>query len=312
MLAVTDPRCLRHRVPPGFPEVPGRLAAVLEALRADPRVEAVVEAHGVGDEEVLALARQIHDPGYLERFRRAVERGDGLLDTADNPLSPGTWDAALGAAGATIAAVDRAVERGEAVFAAVRPPGHHAEREGAMGFCFLNNAALAVERAITRHGLGRVAVVDFDVHHGNGTQHLFGQRGDVLYGSLHQWPFYPGTGAASERGRGAGEGATLNLPLPAGSGDAEWLGAFDSEVLPALGRFAPDLLVASAGFDAWRGDPLGGMRLGAEGFAAIGRRLGDAAEKLCAGRRLDLLEGGYDLAALPRLVRAYLFGDDPG
>jgi acetoin utilization deacetylase AcuC-like enzyme len=311
MLVVTDPRCLRHRVPPGFPEVPRRLSGILEGLAADQRVEAIVEASGVGDDEVLAAAEEVHDPSYLERFRRAVARGDGLLDTADNPLSSETWAAALGAAGAALGALDRAVESSAAVFAAVRPPGHHAERAGAMGFCFLNNAALAVERARSRHGLGRVAVVDFDVHHGNGTQHLFEERGDVLYVSLHQWPFYPGTGAASERGRGAGEGATLNLPLPAGSGDAEWLGALDAEVLPALDRFAPELLVASAGFDAWQGDPLGGMRLSAEGFAAIGRRLGDAAERLCAGRRLDLLEGGYDLAALPRLVRAYLFGTDP-
>ncbi|KAB2958500.1 MAG: histone deacetylase, partial [Thermoanaerobaculia bacterium] len=197
---------------------------------------------------------------------------------------------------------------GRRAFAAVRPPGHHAERAQAMGFCYLNHVALAAERALGRHGLGRVAIVDVDVHHGNGTQHLFEERAEVFYASLHQWPFYPGTGAAAERGRGAGAGATLNLPLPAGSGDAEYGAALREVVLPALAAFRPELLLVSAGFDTWRADPLGGMRVTEAGFAEQGRLLAEAAAGSAGGRMLVVLEGGYDVEALPRLARAFLTG----
>jgi acetoin utilization deacetylase AcuC-like enzyme len=305
----TDPRCLEHRVPEGLPERPERLAGILAALAADARFERVADG-ALADEEAESAARALHDPGYVDRLRRAVARGDGLIDTPDNPLSPGTWRAALGAAAATLAALDDvAAAPGRSAFAAVRPPGHHAERARAMGFCYLNHVALAAERALVRHGLERVAIVDVDVHHGNGTQHLFEERGDVFYASLHQWPFYPGTGAATERGRGAGAGATLNVPLPAGSGDAEYRAALEREVLPALAAFAPQLLLVSAGFDAWRGDPLGGMRVSEAGFAEQGRLLAAAAAKSARGRLLVVLEGGYDLAALPRLARAFLSGE---
>ena len=300
----TDRRCLEHEAPPGFPERPERLARILAALGADPRFE-VVETGAPGDEEVLAAVRELHDPRYVARFERAVARGDGLIDTADNPLSAGSWRAALGAVAATLAALDQAME-GRSVFAAVRPPGHHAELGHAMGFCYFGNAALAAARALRRHGLSRVAVVDVDVHHGNGTQHLFEERADVFYASAHQYPFYPGTGAAAERGRGAGEGFTLNVPLAVGAGDVEWRGALEATILPALERFVPELLVVSAGFDAWRADPLGGMRVTEAGFGDWGRLLRDAAERLCGGRRLVVLEGGYDLDALPELVKSFL------
>jgi acetoin utilization deacetylase AcuC-like enzyme len=177
-----------------------------------------------------------------------------------------------------------------------------------MGFCYFNNVAVAVEDLLRAGRAGRAAILDFDVHHGNGTQHLFEERADVFYASLHQWPFYPGTGAREERGRGAGLGTTLNVPLPAGTGDDELLGAMDEEVLPALEAFGPDLLAVSAGFDAWRGDPLGGMRLSEEGYRELGRRVARFAAGRPRGRSLTLLEGGYDLAALPRLVEAYLTG----
>jgi acetoin utilization deacetylase AcuC-like enzyme len=173
-----------------------------------------------------------------------------------------------------------------------------------MGFCFFNNAAVAAEHLRRRHGLERVAIFDFDVHHGNGTQHLFEERGDVFYASTHQFPFYPGTGAAGERGRGAGEGATLNVPLAAGTGDDGYRAAFD-QVLPALAAFRPDALVLSAGFDAWQDDPLGGMRVSEAGFAEWGRRLGGLADEVCGGRVVALLEGGYDLAALARSAAAH-------
>jgi acetoin utilization deacetylase AcuC-like enzyme len=304
----TDPRCLEHRVPPGFPERPERLTGMLAALAADARFE-LVPAGAVPDSEAELAARAVHDPGYVDRLRRAVERGDGLIDTPDNPLSPGTWRAALGAAAATLAALDDVLVGPEGrAFAAVRPPGHHAERGHAMGFCYLDNVALAAERALDRHGLARLAIVDVDVHHGNGTQHLFEERPEVFYASLHQWPFYPGTGAADERGLGAGAGTTLNVPLPAGSGDAEYRAALVASVLPALAAFAPDLLLVSAGFDTWRADPLGGMRLSEAGFAEQGRLLAEAAAGSARGRMLVVLEGGYDLGALPRLARAFLAG----
>ncbi|GMU67463.1 MAG: acetoin utilization protein [Acidobacteriota bacterium] len=309
MRVFTDPRCATHQVPAGFPEVPERLAGILAALAADPAFEWAPATENLDDPSALALVTTLHDPAYVARFRAAVERGDGLLDGADNPLSPGTWGAALGAVAATAAALDWTVAApGRRAFAAVRPPGHHAERALAMGFCWFGNAALAAERARRNHGLERVAIVDVDVHHGNGTQHLFERRADVFYASLHQWPFYPGTGAAGERGSGAGEGATLNLPLAAGTGDAEARAAVEGVLEPALARFAPELVVVSAGFDAWREDPLGGLRWSEEWFGELGQRLGGAATGAARGRVLVVLEGGYDLAALPRLTRTFLAG----
>ncbi len=303
MRVFTDVRCLDHPAPPGFPERPERLARVVAELERDPRYELV---RGVEPPELDGAIRDVHGAAYVERFRRAVERGDGLLDSADNPIGPATFAAARAAVAAAVAALDEVAGGGSPrALAAVRPPGHHAERERAMGFCFFNNAAIAAQRAVARHRLGRVAIVDFDVHHGNGTQHLFEARGDVFYASLHQWPFYPGTGASAERGRGAGEGATLNLPLAAGAGDEVYERAFDERLLPALDAFAPELLIVSAGFDAWRDDPLGGMRVTEAGFASWGERLRARADRLCAGRVVSLLEGGYDLEALPRLVCSY-------
>ncbi len=308
MRIFSDARCLGHAVPAGFPERPERLSRLLDGLSGGPGLQLELgRADADSDARAESATRRVHDPGYVERLRRAVERGDGLIDTPDNPIGRGSWDAALAAVAATLAALGTVVAADEPrAFAAVRPPGHHAERDRAMGFCLLNNVAVAVDQAITHHGLGRVAIVDFDVHHGNGTQHLFEARSDVLYASLHQWPFYPGTGAAEERGVGAGAGATLNVPLPAGSGDAEYGEAFDRIVLPALDRFRPELVVVSAGFDAWRSDPLGGMRVTEEGFAEWGRRLREVADAHASGRMLSVLEGGYDVAALPGLVRAFL------
>ncbi len=318
----TDPRCLEHRAPPGFPECPERLERVTRRLRA--RGLLLEPPSARQPEETRAAIVAVHDEGYVRRLRSAVERGDGLIDSADNPLSAGTWPAAWAAVECALAAVDWALEEpgrasagrasagrasaGRAAFAAVRPPGHHAERSTAMGFCYFNSAAVAAEHAIRRHGLERVAVFDFDVHHGNGTQHLFEERGDVLYASIHQSPFYPGTGAESETGFGDGEGATLNLPLPAGSGDADYARAFEETVWPALERFAPRLLVVSAGFDAFRGDPLGGMRVSAGAFGCWGETIAAWAAELCGGRSVSLLEGGYDLARLGELVERYLTG----
>lgn len=278
-------------------------------LRVAGRAFVTTEGGPVDADRVSEAITAVHDVAYVERLRAAVERGDGLIDSADNPLSPGTWDAARGAVASALAAVDWVVEgRDRAAFVASRPPGHHAERATAMGFCYFNTIAVAAEHSLRRHGLERVAILDFDVHHGNGTQHLFEERSEVLFASLHQWPFYPGTGASSERGRGAGEGATLNVPLPAGSGDDDYRRALREQVLPELRRFSPDLVLVSAGFDAWREDPLGGMLVSADAFQEWGTLLADLVAEVCEGRSVSVLEGGYDLARLGELVDRYLRG----
>ncbi len=301
----TEPRCLEHRAPRGYPEVPDRLAGVMSHLAARGWP---ITSEGVAREVAESAVSAVHDPAYVERFRRAAARGDALLDSADNPLSAGTWEAAWAAVSATLAAAEHATNEGGAyAFAAVRPPGHHAEKAMAMGFCFFNNVAVAAQHLRDR-GAERVAIFDFDVHHGNGTQHLFEERADIFYASTHQFPFYPGTGAAGEAGRGPGLAATLNVPLPAGTGDEGYAEVFAERILPALAGFRPDVLLLSAGFDAWRGDPLGGMAVTEQGFASWGRQLAALADEVAGGRLLAVLEGGYDLANLPLLVESFLGG----
>lgn len=309
-------RCLRHDPVGDFPERPERLSGTLRHLAAEGFEIRAVDGHP----EARGAVGRIHAADYVERFRRAVERGDGLFDSADNPIGPESWGAAWAAVEVSLAAADWMMGSTDSepegpgaddrriAFAAVRPPGHHAEVALAMGFCFFNNAAVAAEYLLSHHGCERVAIFDSDVHHGNGTQHIFEHRPEVLYASTHQYPFYPGTGAATERGRGEGEGATVNAPLPASSGDAAYAGAFSEIIVPALRAFAPDALVLSAGFDAWKSDPLGGMEVTEEGFSAWGSQLGELAAEICGGRLLVLLEGGYDLEALPRLVEIHLRG----
>jgi len=302
----TDPACLDHRAPPGYSEKAERLAGVLARLRQSGWP---VAEEGISPEAARLAVTAVHEEGYVDRFERAVARDDSILDSSDNPLSPGTWKAAWAAVSATLAAADW-VAGGEdrAALAAVRPPGHHAERSMAMGFCFFNSIAVAAEHLRRRHGASRVAIFDFDVHHGNGTQHLFEERADVFYASTHQYPFYPGTGAAEETGVGAGEGATLNVPLPAGTDDRGYAEAIRGTVLPALRRFAPDVLLLSAGFDAWRNDPLGGMQVTEAGFRDWGVWLRELAAEVCGSRVLAVFEGGYDLRNLPLLVEAHLEG----
>ena len=304
----SDRRCLDHRVPFGFPESDERLERILNGLTGGWTLDAN-GTHGAVDDAIAA----VHGSEYIESFCRAVERGDGLLGSSDNPLSAGTWVAARAAVETTLRAVDWTLgNAGGEAFVAVRPPGHHAEKDLAMGFCYFNNVAVAAQYLLDRHGLERVAIFDFDVHHGNGTQHIFEERPDILYVSTHQWPFYPGTGSAEETGRGAGEGATVNIPMPGGQGDDEFRTVFRRQVFPAIYDFEPDALLVSAGFDTWRGDPVGGMRVTEAGFSEWGRLIREVATGCCEGRLISLLEGGYDLTALPILVDGYLRGEGWG
>ena len=252
--------------------------------------------------------RRVHERAHVERVRRACERGPGLVDNPDTPVGgPGSFAAALAAVDAALTAAD-AVMAGEAenAFCAVRPPGHHALPDYSMGFCLFGTISILARYLQERHGLRRLAIVDWDVHHGNGTQAVFWRDPDVFFASLHQYPLYPGTGAARERGEGPGEGTTLNIPLPAGTPVEAYLARFEGEVLPAVERHAPEAILLSAGFDAHRADPLGGLLLTEGAFARMTRELKEAAGRCCGGRIVSLLEGGYDLGALEASVAAHL------
>jgi acetoin utilization deacetylase AcuC-like enzyme len=290
------------------PESPERVRALERALRAagmfDDRL--VLDPVPAALESVLA----VHTPSVVDLIQRAAHQGGAWLDP-DTFVSADSYEVALLAAGGACRAVD-AVLNAEAsrAFALVRPPGHHAEPDAPMGFCLFNNAAVAAEHALGTHGLERVAIVDWDVHHGNGTQAAFWSDPRVLFISLHQYPFYPGTGSGAERGAGAGEGYTLNLPLVAGGGDEVYTTAFKDAVLPALRAFAPELLLVSAGFDAHASDPLAMMRMSTEGYAQLASMLHGVAQETCAGRLVLVLEGGYNLRALGDSVVATLHALD--
>jgi len=254
----------------------------------------------------------VHDPGYIARLQGTAVAGGGWLDP-DTYVGNRSYDAAVRAAGGLLAAVE-AVLTGDVdnAFALVRPPGHHALASRGMGFCLFNNIAVAARHALRHEGLQRVLIVDYDLHHGNGTQDAFYQEAEVLYFSTHQFPYYPGTGHWKETGRGAGEGYTVNVPLPAGVGDEGYQRVFEQVLMPVAMRYRPQLILASAGYDAhWR-DPLGMMRLSVSGYASLARRLVDLAGECCGGRLVITLEGGYNLEALALCVGAtfsMLLGD---
>jgi acetoin utilization deacetylase AcuC-like enzyme len=296
--------CLLHDNGLGHPERPERLRAIrahLEARGLLARLTVIAPEPS----PIERLAR-VHTPAYIDAIRQACERAPLMLDP-DTGVSQGSWDAALLSAGGALAACDAVVAgRVRSAFVCTRPPGHHAERERPMGFCLFNNVAVAARYLQDAHGLGRIAIVDWDVHHGNGTQHLFESDDTVLYTSTHQFPFYPGTGAASERGRGAGVGATINVPLGAGAGDAEIVRACREVIVPAIDRFAPDAVLISAGFDAHRDDPLAGLEVTEAGYGALTTLVREVADRVCEGRIVSLLEGGYDLRALGASVEAHL------
>jgi acetoin utilization deacetylase AcuC-like enzyme len=299
---IEDARYLEHRGPPGHPERPERLAAVARALDAVRPALTPLPARSADDAEIL----RVHERALLEQVARAVAAAPAKLDP-DTFVAAQSLAAARLAAGAAIdlaaAVASGSVRSG---LAAVRPPGHHAETGRAMGFCLFNNVAIAARALQAEHGVGKLLVLDWDVHHGNGTQQAFEADPSVLYFSMHQFPYYPGTGSFGEIGVGRGEGATVNVPLPAGAGDAEYVGVMQRVLAPVVLGFRPELILVSAGFDAHRDDPLAAMNVSGAGFAAMSGIVRSLADEVCGGRLAFVLEGGYAASGLEQGVGAVL------
>ncbi len=293
---------LEHRPPDFHPERPGRLQAIVGHLRAVGLWDRLDHLRfGPATTEPVCA---VHDPAHVEVVRRACEKGAGYLDP-DTYVVPESFEVALLAAGGAMAAVD-AVLAGEVdnAFCLLRPPGHHALRDRAMGFCLFNNIAITARHAQRAHGVERILIVDFDVHHGNGTQAAFWEDDCVFYVSLHQWPHFPGTGRRDEVGSGPGTGFTRNFPFPAGAPEEAWLEVFSRDLPAIADDFRPDLVLVSAGFDAHRDDPLAHQNLTTAGYAAIGASLAGIASRHCRGRAVVVLEGGYHPRALAEGVEA--------
>jgi acetoin utilization deacetylase AcuC-like enzyme len=297
----THPSCLSHTTPDGHPENADRLRIIEETL-ADERFQMLGRDQAPqADPDVIALC---HPPEHIEQIRDASPNEGIIYIDGDTSMSPGSLEASFRSAGGAIAAVDAVLTKTAAnAFVATRPPGHHAESARPMGFCLFNNAAIAARYAQRKYGIGRVAIVDFDVHHGNGTQEIFWADPSVMYCSTHQMPLYPGTGDAGERGE---HNNIVNVPLSAGDGSVEFREAVDLAILPRLREFRPELIVISAGFDAHYRDPLANLKLDERDYGWITRALMDVADSTADGRIISVLEGGYDLAALSRSVAAHM------
>jgi len=300
-LLITHPACLDHLTPLGHPERPDRLRAVERALEAEKfQTLARVQAP-LAPLEAIALC---HPMDYITAVREAAPKEDIIHLDADTAMSPGTFEAALRAAGGAICAVDEVVTKKAAnAFVATRPPGHHAETARPMGFCLFDNAAIAARYAQDRHGIASVAIIDFDVHHGNGSQEIFWSDKTVMYCSTHQMPLFPGTGAVGEAGE---YNTVVNAPLRPGDGAAAFRAAFESRILPRLADFKPELVVISAGFDAHMRDPLANINLEEADFVWATQKIMDLADRCAGGRVVSLLEGGYDLQALGNSVAAHV------
>ncbi len=301
---VYHPDFLLHDAGPRHPERPERLKAIMAGLERSGLLEILVRIEPrPAAEQWLA---QIHTSAYLKELEEATQQAPRQLDP-DTRVSPDSYRVAKLATGGVLTAVD-AVVTGKIsnAFAVIRPPGHHALPDRAMGFCLLNHVAIAARYIQKKHGLRRILIVDWDVHHGNGTQDVFYDDPSVLYFSTHQFPYYPGSGSAEEQGTGAGLGTTVNVPLPSGSGDAEILKAFREKLIPAAEAFRPDFVLISSGFDAHEQDPLAQLRITTPGYAALTQIVVGIAERHAKGRLVSLLEGGYDLKALAQATEAHL------
>jgi len=296
-----DPLCKEHLTGSHHPERPERFNAALGALDG---IDLIPLAPRHATEEEVSLC---HSLSYIRLVEREVMTGFHELSTGDTIISPRSLDAALRATGSALNAVDAVMSRqAQNAFCIVRPPGHHATAIRGMGFCLFDNIAIAARYAQRKHGVERVMIVDWDVHHGNGTQDIFYSDGTVFFFSTHQHPWYPGTGAPGETGEGAGKGTTLNCPFPAGSGRKEILGAFQEKLMPAAAAFKPDLVLISAGFDSRFGDPLGNFTLTDADFADLTSVLREIADRHAGGRLVSILEGGYNLEGLAAGVRAHV------
>ena len=298
-----DTRYLLHDTGPYHPEVPERLQAIVKGLEENGQMEKLVRI--TASPAAMEWIEAVHDQAYILRFEAACMGNRKSIDYPDNQMCQDTYEIAQLAVGGILDTIDRLMkDEIDNAFCAVRPPGHHAEVDSAMGFCYFNNIAIAARYLQKKWGLERVAIVDFDVHHGNGTQHIFEQDPTVFYFSIHEHPSFafPGTGRAFESGNGPGSGATLNLPVLPGQGDSEYREHFETELKPALAAFKPQFLLVSAGFDAHCEDDMSGVSLTTEGYTQIMETLFDAAAEHTQGRIISILEGGYCLKRLGELA----------
>jgi acetoin utilization deacetylase AcuC-like enzyme len=297
----THPVFYKHDTGIGHPETADRIDAALAGVsRAGLAGQVILEP--APHPETSRIIAKTHEPDYEEQLEDACRSGMRLFHSLDNPLSSQTYAAARAAVATSLTAAETMLRENSHAFVIARPPGHHAERAEAMGFCFFNTIACVAEWLREQPGIERVFIFDFDVHHGNGTQALFEERGDVYYASMHRFPFYPGTGAVGEIGIGQGRGFTMNIPLDSGAGDVQYLHAVESQIVKVVSDYAPNVILVSAGFDAHRRDPLGGMLVSEGAYGEITRRVVELAAKHSGGRVLSLLEGGYDMEGLSASV----------